>query len=113
MGDVTALAYGPRYLASGNDEGTIQLWDHETLKCVATMRPSFEAVSALAYGPRYWYLAQLEADGDTIRLWDFYPVRLAQARLTMLPFLLVMQRRQNSAFHAGSTDIQRVFRFLL
>ena len=75
------------------------------------MRPSFEAVSALAYGPRY--LAQLEADGGTIRLWDLYPVRLAQARLTMLAFLLAMQRRQNSAFHAGSTDIQRVFRFLL
>ena len=73
IADADAMAYCPdgRQLASGNDDGSIRLWDSVTGRSIRTLGLQNYAILSLACSPDGKQLALGTSDsGDGIKLWD-------------------------------------------
>lgn len=68
---VNTIAFSPndRVLASGGYEGTIRLWDLDTLRTAHVLRGHASWVESIAFHPDGHYLASGSMD-QTVRLWD-------------------------------------------
>jgi WD40 repeat protein len=70
-GPVRALAYNSdgSLLATGGDDGTVRLWEADSLRLVRLMVGHDHAVRALVWSPGGEYLASAGDDG-TVRIWQ-------------------------------------------
>jgi WD40 repeat protein len=78
---VNSIAFSPdgRFIASGSDSGTIQMWDVQTGQIVTTFVGLTNTVFSVAFSPNGRILASGSWDG-TIRLWD---LQTAQSIFTL------------------------------
>ena len=67
---VWSVAYSPdgRYLASGNDDKTIKIWEVATGKQLRTLNGHSYRVNSVVYSPDGRYLASGSGD-KTIKIW--------------------------------------------
>jgi WD40 repeat protein len=66
---VRSVSFSRDGLASGGDDGTVQLWDPRTGACLATLQGHSGRVNSVSYSPNGRCLASAGEDG-TVRLWD-------------------------------------------
>lgn len=68
---VTTVALHPVYTmaASGSEDGTIKLWDHESGEYIRTFRGHTNVVTCVDFSPRGAYLASTSTD-LSIKIWD-------------------------------------------
>ena len=68
---VTCVALHPVYTvaASGSEDGTIKLWDHESGEYLRTLRGHTNGVTSLDFSPRGTYLASSSTD-LSVKVWD-------------------------------------------
>uniref|UniRef100_A0A0E0E4F4 Uncharacterized protein n=1 Tax=Oryza meridionalis TaxID=40149 RepID=A0A0E0E4F4_9ORYZ len=71
MSMVLSLAMSPdgRYMASGDEDGTIMMWDLSSGRCVSPLGGHSSCVWSLAYSCEGALLASGSAD-CTVKLWD-------------------------------------------
>jgi WD40 repeat protein/serine/threonine protein kinase len=69
----TAVAFGPppdgRYLATGKQDGAVQVWDAKTGQEVATLGSHKREVRGVVFSPDHKHLASVSGDG-VVNLWD-------------------------------------------
>jgi transcription initiation factor TFIID subunit 5 len=68
---VLSLAMSPdgRYMASGDEDGTIMMWDLSTARCITPLMGHNSCVWSLSYSGEGSLLASGSAD-CTVKLWD-------------------------------------------
>ena len=66
-----AWSWDGAYLASGDEEGTIRLWEAQTGVLLSTARGHQGAVAHLAWSPTAYLLASSAGEETVLRLWDY------------------------------------------
>eukprot|EP00584_Thalassiosira_punctigera_P004083 CAMPEP_0172526986 /NCGR_PEP_ID=MMETSP1067-20121228/1800_1 /TAXON_ID=265564 ORGANISM="Thalassiosira punctigera, Strain Tpunct2005C2" /NCGR_SAMPLE_ID=MMETSP1067 /ASSEMBLY_ACC=CAM_ASM_000444 /LENGTH=300 /DNA_ID=CAMNT_0013310637 /DNA_START=129 /DNA_END=1028 /DNA_ORIENTATION=+ len=68
---VTTVALHPVYTmaASGSEDGTIKLWDHESGEYLRTLKGHTNVVTCVDFSPRGGYLASTSTD-LSVKIWD-------------------------------------------
>jgi platelet-activating factor acetylhydrolase IB subunit alpha len=68
---VTCVALHPVYTvaASGSEDGTVKLWDHESGEYLRTLRGHTNGITSLDFSPRGTYLVSSSTD-LSIKIWD-------------------------------------------
>ena len=81
--DHYVLVFSPdgKMLASGNEYGTVQLWDTATGESLTTFTNHFSLIDALAFSPDSTTLASGSTDG-TIQFWNIKTRNPLQKRIT-------------------------------
>ena len=71
MKRINKLAMHPSFpiVASGSDDGSVRLWDYETMQLYETFREHAGAVSHISFNSDGNYLASSSSD-TTIKLWN-------------------------------------------
>src|SRR5579875_2251858 len=80
---LTALAwsYDGAYLASGDMEGHIRVWEAQTGTLVQSSRGHHSAVAHLAWAPNTYHLTSSASRESVLRIWDYTPLlRAGSAR---------------------------------
>ena len=68
---VNSVCYSPdrKYVVSGADDKTINIWEIETGRCIRTLEEHTSSVTSVVYSPNGKYVASGSGDG-TIKLWE-------------------------------------------
>ena len=67
---VNSVCYSPdrKYVVSGSEDKTINIWEIETGRCIRTLEGHTDTVYAVCYSPDGKYIAS--GSGDGIKLWE-------------------------------------------
>jgi hypothetical protein len=102
---VIAVAFNPdgKTLASGNQDGTIELWDVATGKEQATLERHLGFVCSVAFSPDGKTLAS-GSDDSTIKLWD---VTTGKPEMVSVPDVIGLSFEQAESKFQGKLQYQR------